>query len=240
MLQVREERFPRSAHRFAFVTLSLLALAGCVQRHPHLDVSTRNIELGRTANSGSFTVHNSSRDLLFTSGVTPLEYQVHTDVDWMTVTPSSGTCGEDEKKTHVVKIQRSSLGDGDHVGLILITSNGGDATIVIHFVNGGGVTCTTPPSDACSPNPPDEKTGVNENTNLAWGCGDSACGLAVEYDVYFGTTATPGGAQLAGTATTKGWSLPTLAKNTTYYWKVVTRDANGSNSGPVWSFKTRK
>ena len=116
MLQVREERFPRSAHRFAFVTLSLLAHAGCVQRHPHLDVSARSLDLGRDRSTASFTVRNSSRDLLFTSGVAPLEYQVHTDVDWMTVTPSSGSLGENEKKTHTVEIDRSRLGDGDHTG----------------------------------------------------------------------------------------------------------------------------
>ena len=32
---------------------------------------------------------------------------------------------------------------------------------------------------------------------------------------------------------------PKQAKNTKYYWKIVTRDANGSTSSPVWSYTTR-
>ena len=36
-----------------------------------------------------------------------------------------------------------------------------------------------------------------------------------------------------------GSQLPKLAKNTQYYWKVVTKDANGTVAGPVWTFKTR-
>lgn len=58
----------------------------------------------------------------------------------------------------------------------------------------------------------------------------------VGYDVYLGTTATPGswkkdvtGTSLADVALTAG---------TTYYWKVVTKDANGNTStSEVYSFR---
>jgi hypothetical protein len=239
MSQVREERRPRSCRLLLLAAVSSLALTGCVRRAPHLDVSTKEIDLGTDRSSASFTVRNSARDLLFTSGVTPLDYDIHTDVDWLTVTPASGSCGEDEKKTHVVNVDRGSAGDGDQLGLVLITSNGGDATLQIHFVNGGGpAPCTARPSAACSPSPPDGKNDVNENSDLAWSCGETACGLSVTYDVYFGTAPTPG--DLVGSAGARAWSLSTLAKNTTYYWQVVARDANGSTRGPVWSFKTRR
>jgi hypothetical protein len=57
--------------------------------------------------------------------------------------------------------------------------------------------------------------------------------------VYFGTTRRSGDEQKLGTTAQESWNLPTLAKSTKFYWKIVTRDANGSTSSPVWSFTTR-
>jgi uncharacterized repeat protein (TIGR01451 family) len=58
------------------------------------------------------------------------------------------------------------------------------------------------------------------------------------FDVYFGTNATPGAAELLGTTTNSNWSLPTLAPATTYYWQIVARTL-GQLAGPVWQFTTR-
>ncbi|HEU4365181.1 MAG TPA: hypothetical protein VFT13_06915 [Candidatus Krumholzibacteria bacterium] len=100
--------------------------------------------------------------------------------------------------------------------------------------------CLDPPTAPCSPVPANGQTNVNENANLAWGCGDSRCaGLTMVYDVYFGTNPTPGPDQFRGTTASKAWTLPRLEKLTTYYWQIVARDANGSTSGPVWSFTIR-
>ena len=35
-------------------------------------------------------------------------------------------------------------------------------------------------------------------------------------------------------------TISNLRDNTDYYWKVVARIAGKSNSGPVWTFKTKK
>ena len=100
--------------------------------------------------------------------------------------------------------------------------------------------CLDPPSAPCSPVPANGQTNVNENANLAWGCGDSQCtGLTAVYDVYFGTNPTPGPDQFRGTTAAKAWTLPRLEKLTTYYWRIVARDANGESPGPVWSFTIR-
>ena len=99
--------------------------------------------------------------------------------------------------------------------------------------------CLDPPSAACTPSPANNATNRNENSNLAWQCGTSACGLAVTYDVYLGTTETLGEEQKVGTTATKSLDLPRLRSSTKYYWKVVTKDANGSTSSPVWNFTTR-
>ena len=100
--------------------------------------------------------------------------------------------------------------------------------------------CLSAPTAPCTPNPSNGRTGVNENTNLAWLCGDSQCGLTVTYDVYFGTTEALGEGDKLGSTIDKAWSLPRLARQqTTYYWKIVARDTNGTTSSPVWSFTTR-
>ncbi|HEX5130853.1 MAG TPA: hypothetical protein VFX92_00050, partial [Candidatus Krumholzibacteria bacterium] len=100
--------------------------------------------------------------------------------------------------------------------------------------------CLALPTAPCTPNPTDARTGVNENSNLAWGCGDSQCaGLVATYDVYFGTDETPDVGELVGTTASKTWALPRLQKSTTYYWQIVAKDENGSRPGPVWSFRVR-
>ena len=67
------------------------------------------------------------------------------------------------------------------------------------------------------------------DTDLDWA---DASG-ATSYDVYFGDVNPP---PLAGNTATSAWALPTLAYQTTYYWKVVARNVAGSTPGPVWSF----
>jgi hypothetical protein len=99
--------------------------------------------------------------------------------------------------------------------------------------------CLDPPLAACTPTPSNNQGNRNRDVNLAWQCGTSACGKAVTYDVYFGTTATLGEAQKLGTTSSKSWALPRLNSLTKYYWTVVTRDANGETAGPVWNFTTK-
>jgi hypothetical protein len=100
--------------------------------------------------------------------------------------------------------------------------------------------CIALPAAPCSPLPADGAGNINENTDLAWGCGESQCnGLVATYDVYFGTNPTPGAEEFRGNTAAKLWVLPKQLRSTTYYWKIVTKDANGSTAGPVWSFRTR-
>ena len=66
-----------------------------------------------------------------------------------------------------------------------------------------------------------------------------ANGGAMTFDVFFGTTPTPGAAQRLGNTANAAWTLPPLALNTTYYWQVVTRRGPVVVAGPVWRFTTR-
>ena len=63
-------------------------------------------------------------------------------------------------------------------------------------------------------------------------------GLPITNDVYFGTSPTPGPAQLLGSTTNATWDLPQLAPLTTYYWQVVAHRI-GTTPGPVWQFSTK-
>lgn len=83
-----------------------------------------------------------------------------------------------------------------------------------------------------SPSPAHLATNVPANTGLAWRSVDST------NDVYLGLSSALGPAQYLGTTTGTNWSLPLLAPDTTYYWRVVARRL-GTNAGPVWKFTTR-
>jgi uncharacterized protein DUF4082 len=61
---------------------------------------------------------------------------------------------------------------------------------------------------------------------------------ATRYDVYFGTNSSLGASNLVGTATNGAWTLPPLQPNTTYFWRVNTRQGTDTTIGPVWQFRT--
>ncbi len=74
-------------------------------------------------------------------------------------------------------------------------------------------------------------TGVLSGSSLAW----HASTGATSYDVYFGTTASPSYvATVSGTAYTPAQ----LSAATTYYWKIVAKNAVGPSNSSVWSFVT--
>ncbi|MCK6473510.1 MAG: PKD domain-containing protein [Planctomycetes bacterium] len=95
------------------------------------------------------------------------------------------------------------------------------------------------PDKASGPDPADTATGVPVNKNPSW----DAAFRADSYDVYFGTdqtavanasTSTAGifvGNQ-AGTSFEPG----ALTNSQTYYWRIDTKNANGTVTGDVWSF----
>ena len=121
--------------------------------------------------------------------------------------------------------------------IVTIDGNGRTPGPVWSFVT---EVCVMLPTAACTPSPADGRVNVSENANLAWQCSDSQCpGLVATRDVYFGTTPSLGPEHLLGNTASKAWSLPPLQKDRTFYWQIVTKDANGVVAGPVWSFTTK-
>src|SRR4026209_223232 len=85
--------------------------------------------------------------------------------------------------------------------------------------------CTSGPTQVALTSPANGATGQPTTVNLVWSAGDSQCpGLTATYDVYFGTNATPPLNHNNGS--TKNWTTPTLVPETTYYWRMVAKDAN--------------
>lgn len=86
----------------------------------------------------------------------------------------------------------------------------------------------TLPSCASSLIPADLATGIQRNPILSW---TAATGGPTSYDVYFGTSPTPGLVSNV-TATSYTPTAPLLA-TTTYYWKIVAKNGNGPAVGCV-------
>ncbi|NJC26884.1 T9SS type A sorting domain-containing protein [Neolewinella antarctica] len=86
------------------------------------------------------------------------------------------------------------------------------------------------PDVASDPSPADEAVDVNPQSDLGWTGGDNT----VDYEIFFGTSTTP---PSVATQTATNYQ-PELAENTTYYWRIESRNQNGSVSTPTWRFTT--
>ncbi|MFC1725381.1 hypothetical protein ACFL4T_07115, partial [candidate division KSB1 bacterium] len=90
------------------------------------------------------------------------------------------------------------------------------------------------PNLPASPSPANGASGVALTTGLSWTGGDPD-GHAVTYDIYFGTSSSP--PLVKSNNSTTSYNPNTLSSGTTYYWKIVAKDAYGaSTAGSVWSF----
>jgi len=85
-------------------------------------------------------------------------------------------------------------------------------------------TATTPPNCATALTPANSATSVPKNTTLSW----TAPSSAISYDVYFGTNS---GVPMVANQTGTTYNPGLLNANTTYYWKVVPKNAIGGAVG---------
>ena len=84
---------------------------------------------------------------------------------------------------------------------------------------------------ATDPSPADSAENVSIDADLGWTAGANA----TSHEVYFGTTS-PGTYKGNQTATT--YEPGTLDYNTPYYWRIDEVNAEGTETGDVWSFTT--
>jgi len=89
---------------------------------PHLSCSPSSIDFGLSSISATFSIWNSGGGIL--------KYNITTNVDWISVSSSSGTiCRTTHRIT--ILIDRSQLLSGEHTGVIKVSSNGGDAMVPV-------------------------------------------------------------------------------------------------------------
>ena len=87
------------------------------------------------------------------------------------------------------------------------------------------------PAVPSAPTPADAATGVNRLPTLTW----TSAG-ATNYDVSFGTTASP--SVVSTGQASASYSPSALAAATTYFWQAIAHSTGGTTNGPVWSFTT--
>jgi len=97
----------------------------------------------------------------------------------------------------------------------------------------------------CDPYPENGSVNVGVDTILSWKGGDPDEDDSVKYLVFFGKN--PGDlvriydeiGPCPWNQTDLSWDPGTLEHDTTYYWKIVPIDAQGSSkTGPIWQFRT--
>jgi uncharacterized protein (TIGR03437 family) len=88
-----------------------------------------------------------------------------------------------------------------------------------------------PPQVPTLISPANKSTGASVSVSLNW---NQTATAAATYDVYLGTASPP--PFWGNVSALLCW--PALAPNTTYYWKIVAKNASGSAESPVWAFAT--
>ncbi|MBN1949398.1 MAG: lamin tail domain-containing protein [Candidatus Cloacimonetes bacterium] len=91
-----------------------------------------------------------------------------------------------------------------------------------------------PPGTPSSPQPEDQATGVDLNTDLQWSNGEGTSSI----DLFFDTVNPPETLLLENAAAVEFYELNTLEENTQYFWQVVCRNVSDETPGPIWTFTT--
>ncbi|MCP3916755.1 MAG: hypothetical protein GY711_14460 [bacterium] len=92
-----------------------------------------------------------------------------------------------------------------------------------------------PPPAAGMPSPTDGAAAIEVDASLGW----ADVPAATQYDVYFGTDATPDAGEYQGAVPQASFDPGVLTLDTTYWWRIDTINAAGMTTGAVWSFTTR-
>lgn len=118
------------------------------------------------------------------------------------------------------------------------TTAQGTSTTWKFYLAGEGITTYAPfPATLTSPTSGSTVSNPQNGVTFEW-IGEDADSQNLEYDLYLDTT--DGKTEVIATQlTSASYTVSTLESATTYYWSVVSRDAEGNTShSPVFSFRT--
>ncbi len=129
--------------------------------------------------------------------------------------------------------------NGQDVFIAFLHRDEGDGGNQVYLDDVMGPELLAPPKEAFGPTPADESVGVAANTNLDWsnGAGTTTLDLYLAQTIDSVNNNEVVARKLTDVAATTTYDPPAnLMANTTYYWKVVTRNVYGETDGPVWMF----
>ena len=122
-----------------------------------------------------------------------------------------------------------------------VVSKSGKTTVTAQsdtwkFYNAGqGIVSYAPfPADIISPAFGGNISAAAGTVDLQWQGSSVIAGTIASYDIYLGTTKTP--ALLKSAVSDNFLKNVTVTANSTYYWKIITRDISGNTSESVVSY----
>jgi chitodextrinase len=160
------------------------------------------------------------------------------DLSWLAATDEYGVTAYDvlqdgmvvETVTGLTATINDLIGSTTYTFTVQARDEAGNVSAASNAVTITTDLTTALPDPASAPSPGNGATNVSNATNLSWLAG----GNTDDFELYFGTTNSP---PLVSTQNTTTY-LPTLAPNTTYFWKIIALNENGATEGPLWSFTT--
>lgn len=180
------------------------------------------------------------------SGTGVLHWVIDTEETWIAVDQATGQTNEGETDGIYIAVDRSAATElGSYSGELIITSDGGDANVRVTMEKINHV-----PEIPTVISPVDGATNQSLYTTLTWQGGDpdTEDGDTVSYDVYFSSNKMLVDIEDISVLTCKNMNVcycepgtNSLDGETTYHWKVVSRDSCGAiTSSSIWHFATEK
>ena len=207
-----------------------------VSEEPVLMVSPLSLEFGPEDVVKELSIANS--------GWSELEWSVVAGEVWVSLDQDAGSTDPGMVDVIYVTVDRSAVeGLGSYIDLLTISSNGGDSLIPIAMEKENH-----PPELPANSLPADGASNQSLYTTLS--CqgvdADSTDGDELTYDIYFSTQGNLVTSEDSSVLICSDMKLcycdpgtGSVGNDTTYYWKVVSKDSYGAEtSGEVWSFTT--
>ena len=98
---------------------------------PEMELLQTHLDFGSDKTNLSITIKNK--------GYAVLNWQIVEDIEWLSCNPSKGTVSVGEMVSVVITVDRTSLTKGEYKQSIVISSNGGDASIDVNMIVQGEV-----------------------------------------------------------------------------------------------------
>ena len=222
----------------ALLAASLFTGCGCPAPPP------ASPAIAASPSSFSFTAEEAANPPSQTLGIQnsgegTLDWSATDDADWLTLSPTSGSCSSGETDDVTVSVDVAGMTTGDYSATITISApeaTNTPQTVAVNItISPAGV--NIPPNEPSNPSPPDGDTDVPTSVVLSWTGGDPNVGDTVTYDVYFGTSSEP--PPVSDDQSDVTYSPGILSNNTQYYWKVIATDSQReSTNSPMWDFTT--